>query len=310
MEKQLTDKQIENKEGHFFSESFFKTIIKENCDCYYLENGEKHLLFSFRKNVIPNNICVQAYKSLIKEAKVKHNNRGAAAGLIDMNNLPNYVKKTVKKDKYRVYYVGSDGNRKKDHMSNFVSSGIIGYYDKPDRNSFRKGSKKKDIPCRTTKFTRDQVEKWKKSLPFIKEANKQFKKLVPNRHKIQLKRAKETSEFQIKNTAFSTITLNYNFRTATHKDKGDFAEGFGNLLVLEKSKCEGGDDYQGCYIGFPQFKIAIDVRQTDFLAMDVHQYHTNTPIKPAKKNKTDYGRLSVVCYLRKNMIKCKKNKLL
>lgn len=313
VEKQMTDKQLENKEGHFFPETFFKQIIKEDCDVYYIENGVKKILLSFRKNVISNNVCCQAYNALIKEAKVKHNNRGAAAGLINMNNLPNYVKKTVKKDKYRVYYIGSDGKRKKDHMSNFVSSGIIGYYEKPDRNSFRKSktksktnSKKKSIPCRTTKFTREQVDKWKKALPFIKAADKQFKRLVPDRHKIQLKRAKETPNFQIKNTAFSTITLNYNFRTATHKDKGDFEEGFGNLLVLEKNKCEEGDDYDGCYLGFPQFKVAVDVRQGDFLAMDVHQFHTNTPIKPLKTNKDNYGRLSIVCYLRKNMIKCKK----
>ena len=77
---------------------------------------------------------------------------------------------------------------------------------------------------------------------------------------------------------------------------------------------------QGGYIGFPKYGIAVDVRQGDFLVvMDVHQYHCNTPIKIDKmcndesniknnRQKTKkYGRLSIVCYLRKNMLKCTKN---
>ncbi len=180
------------------------------------------------------------------------------------------------------------------------------------------------IPCRTTKFTREQVAKWKHSIPFIKEANKQFRQLVPERHSVQLKRAKKTKDFQIENTAFSTITLNYNYQTALHKDKGDLEEGFGNLLVLEKDKCSDSNNvisYKGGYTGYPQYGVAVDVRQGDFLAMDVHQWHCNTPIsdsdvlsskdsksknsKSSKKSKDQtYGRLSIVCYLRKNMIKC------
>ena len=45
--------------------------------------------------------------------------------------------------------------------------------------------------------------------------------------------------------------------------------------------------------------------------MDVHQWHANTPIIEEKKEteklnkfKLDYSRLSIVSYLRKNMIKC------
>ena len=36
--------------------------------------------------------------------------------------------------------------------------------------------------------------------------------------------------------------------------------------------------YQGGYTIFPQFGIAVDVRNNDFLAMDVHQWHSNTEI--------------------------------
>jgi hypothetical protein len=44
----------------------------------------------------------------------------------------------------------------------------------------------------------------------------------------------------------------------------------------------------------------------DFLAMDVHDWHCNTPLKAITK---DYTRLSVVCYLREGMYKCKDTSL-
>ena len=51
-----------------------------------------------------------------------------------------------------------------------------------------------------------------------------------------------------------------------------------------------------------EIKVAIDVRDGDFLAMDVHEWHCNTKIHPIDK---DYTRLSLVAYLREKMIKCK-----
>lgn len=316
VKKQMTDGEISKKEGHFFSEKHYNTILNEDCDVYTInDKKEEKLILSFRKNVIPLNICCGAFNALQKEAQKKHNNRGSAGGLLNTKKLPKYVKQTTKKSKFRSYYIGSDGKQKRDHISNYVRSGIIGYFDRYDRNAFKKSNGKKiskksipTIPCRTTKFTREQVVKWKKSLPLIKYGNKLFKKLVPMRHKIQLQRAKKTPEFQIDNTAFSTITINYNYRTGTHKDRGDLEEGFGNLIVLEKDKCSrNSDTYNGGYLGFPQYKIAVDVRQGDFLAMDVHQWHTNTKITPTKRGHNNFGRLSLVCYLRKNMIKCQKN---
>ena len=308
VKKRMTDQKIKDKQGHFFNATHYDTIIKRDTDVYWIdENNNKQLLLSFRKNVIPQNMCNIAFNSLKDEAKKTHPNRGAAAGMVDIKNLPNYVGEIVKVDKYRVFYKNKKDNKlSKDNIGNMVSSGIIGYYDQPDRNN--KNRSKNEVPCRLTQFTRDEVENWKQVQPFIKKIDSLFKKLVPNRHKAQLQRARKTSKFQIKDTAFSTLTLNYNFRTATHRDKGDLEEGFGNLVVLEKP----GIKYSGGYLGFPQFKVAVDLRQGDFLAMDVHQWHSNTKLtgktilnKRGKREPT-YGRLSVVCYLRKNMIKCAK----
>ena len=331
----LTEDQIKAKEGHKFSESHYKQIIKTDSDVYGInENGEKQLLLKFRKNVIPNDICVKAYIALEKHAKHKNHNRGAAAGIINKNNtnmkkLPGHIGKITKKDNFRIFYKTKSGKTSRDNISNMAQSNIAGYYDRPDRNLYNTNTKNKKINininltkksskgitkdkkgaplCRTTKFTANEVAKWKNTIPLIKFADKLFAELVPKRHAIQLKRAKLTPNFQIDNTAYSTITINYDWRTSVHRDSGDLDEGFGNLLVLEKEKC--GDSmkkdsktagYSGGYLGFPRWGIAVDVRQGDYLAMDVHQFHANTEMK-------GNGRLSVVCYLRKKMINCKKD---
>ena len=160
----IDEAKISKKEGHFFDETHFDTIIKEDCDVYVLdENKEKKLLLSFRKKVIKPELCCKAYNALAKEAQKKHNNRGSAAGLLNTKKLPKYVKQTTAKSKFRSYYIGSDGKAKKDHISNYVKSGIIGYFDRYDRNVFNKSNGKKTkknsiptIPCRTTKFTENK----------------------------------------------------------------------------------------------------------------------------------------------------------
>ena len=157
----------------------------------------------------------------------------------------------------------------------------------------------------------------------FKKSIKKFKKLIPESYKKQLDRANLKPHLKIKDTCFSTITINRNFRTALHKDAGDFKDGFGNLCVIERGKYHGG------YTCFPQFGVAVNVRSGDFLAMDVHQWHSNTPIyeteediqynKSIDKVYNDnpevgtvgldklYTRLTFVCYLRENILKCDDN---
>ena len=135
-----------------------------------------------------------------------------------------------------------------------------------------------------------------------------------------MQRALLKDKFKITNTAFSTVTINRNFRTALHKDAGDFKGGFGNLTVIERGKYHGG------YTVFPQYGVGIDLRNNDFVAMDVHQWHSNTSIYETEEDHkynltlppdykenpdvgtegiyTPYTRLSFVCYLRENIIKC------
>ena len=313
VKKILSDYEIAAKEGYFMTEDDFPQVISDDVDIYRIdEKGERKLLLKFRKGVFDNQMCTTAFKALESASKTQRNNRGAAAGLLDISKLPKYVKAIVKRDKFRIYYIGADGKMAKTHLSNYVASNIIGYYDQPDRNLLVKNKKvskkvskkvfKKPIPCRLTQFNRKYPKKWDATLPLLKSIDAVFKSLLPDAHNAQLTRAMKTQEYRIDGTAFSTATINYNYRTALHKDKGDYEGGFGNLVVLEKNP----GVYAGGWTGFPQYGIAVDVRQGDFLAMDVHEWHGNAEIHPLNSSvkPSDIGRLSLVCYLRKNMIKC------
>jgi hypothetical protein len=137
-------------------------------------------------------------------------------------------------------------------------------------------------------------EKWKRVVPLIKDISDQYEKLCPKEYADQRAAARKT-EFHIKDTAFSTVTTNLNFRTAAHTDSGDWTNGFGNLVVIER-----GAPYKGNFTGFPQYGVAVDCRNGDFLAMDVHQLHGNTPMKPTDDTSQ---RLSLVSYLREGIVR-------
>jgi hypothetical protein len=300
VKKKHTDEYMKGKEGEYFDLKDYDMVIKENCDCYYYDDdNNKKLLLKFRKNVFPNKLSKLGIDCLKEASKKTHDNRGASAGVIDLKKMPSYANKDsqlIGKSKFRVlaYKSKYTGKIVKNSLGNISQSNIIGYYDKRDRNLGANAP-----PCRTTAFTSQQVDKWNNVQPLLTAIDKQFKKLIPKNHKIQYNRAHE-SNYVIGNTAFSTVTINHNWRTALHKDAGDLKDGFGNLVILEEGKYDGG------YLGFPQFKVAVDPRNGDFLAMDVHEWHCNTKIKPITK---DYTRLSIVAYLRDKMINCKGKKL-
>lgn len=323
----LTEEETNKLEGHKIPSTHYKYIIDYDTDVYSIgENGSNEtLLCKFRKNVIPHSKCVKVFKILQAHANKPNYNRGAAAGILDEKKLPKFIRtsKIIKRDRFRVFYKDADGVVKKSNIGNIAFSSILGYYDRPDRSKYRGksiGTRKKMPLCRVTKFTESYPDEWKLIVDLIRVIDRQFKKLIPDRHKLQYDMASKTPDYQIANTAFSTITVNYNWQTAGHRDAGDFDAGFGNLIVLELDKCSTKDEikknnivkYSGGATGFPRWGVAFDVRQGDFLAMDVHQLHCNTEIEAINNSseinsvnhQPNFGRLSIVSYLRKKMAKC------
>ena len=307
----IDDKEMKTLEGQYFNEDFFDTIITQDCDCF---KDDGTILFKFRKNRISKELCQIAKNSYTKYSKTKHSNRGVSAGMLDKNKLPSYVGKFVECGTFRTGYISNtSGLKSKQKITNLAQSNIAGYFDKPDRNII--GTKEQ---CRETAFNIKYPELWEQSLPFLKRCDQLFQELMPLRHYRQYLRSDLSPNFKIPNTSFSTITLNYSWRTAAHQDAGDYKDGFGNLVILEDEKSP--NTYQGCYLAFPQYGIAVDVREGDFLTMDVHEYHCNTEFKPTHDrvegkfknrdiiNHWYLNRMSVVLYLRENMNICENDR--
>ena len=314
VQKYLTDEETAKLEGTWIDESFLKyPVLRENTDVYYKdENDNEILLLKFRKNCISNSLVKNgwdSYKDLAKPSR----GRGASAGPIDKTSQ--YWSKRVLTDtnKWSTSYMIKDGKEKsRMKVNNQVASNPIGFYEAS--KNFCK------LPCRLTHFTRTNYDKYKNGLPFIQKIDSLFHKLIPIAHEKQLLQANKKPHLKIPETSFSTITINRNFRTALHRDAGDFKDGFGNLTVIERGKYHGG------YTVFPQFGVGVDVRSNDFLAMDVHQWHSNTKIyetqedkqynetlEPAFKDNPEVGtvgiyekytRLTFVCYLREKISNC------
>ena len=170
--------------------------------------------------------------------------------------------------------------------ANPVFSGIAGWFDRYPRIPYK----------RATSYTQNSYDKFKMAFPFLQTLSKGFKELLPWRFHNQMEAAKKIDErFLVPGTPFTTITVNKTFRTACHRDAGDFAEGLSNLLVLSNN-----GNYSGGYLVFPEVRVAVNVRPGDLLLVNNHEIiHGNTPIV---LNDDVAERISLVCYLREGML--------
>jgi hypothetical protein len=308
----LTNDEIKAREGTYFTEKDADEIFDEDVDVYGQDpkTGERKLLARFRKHVLPNNLVKIGWEGYYQTAAASRN-RGAAAGPIKLDS--NYWKKRkpTEVNKWSARYY-QNGKLSKMRVNNNVFSSVLGYFEQTPFMG---------LPCRLTSYTQKYFHQYKHGLPFIQAIDQTFKKLIPDRHAKQLAAAKEKPQYQIAGTAFSSLTINRNFRTALHMDDGDFREGYGNLSVIERGRYTGGATL------FPRYKIGFNVRTGDFLAMDVHEWHCNTEMTESAADKEynkklprvhhdavetgtlggekPFTRISFVCYLREKMRGCK-----
>jgi len=243
---------------------------------YIIYTETDDLLCHYIPQAISADLCDLAIKCYLGAGKQVSTNRGVAAGAVHRDINSKYEKGTS------------------------ANSNILGYIDSPNHKK----------PCRLTMYSKKYLEKYKEGLPFIYAINELFKKTVPDKYEKQLAAAQIAEKHYIEGTCFSTVTVNYNFRTALHRDSGDFVNGFGNLVVCKGNESSDGNNdccnnerRKGCkggYLLFPRYKVAINMENGDYLSMNVHEYHCNSPIFCDG----DAFRLSFVCYLREKMVKC------
>ena len=269
--------------GKNYNESWYNIVIDSDNDGYYIDSsGNNKVLFKFRKNIFNDTLSNLAINTFLKFSKLKHSGRGIAAGILPGQKNARTI-----------------NPKNGQNEGQYVSSNISGYYDRPLRE--HRGLLDSQIACRTTAFTLKNQDLWISGLPFIEKCSKIYFKLSPKEWKIQQREYSIINKnLKIPRSVFTTVTSNYNWRTACHCDSGDFSGGLGNLTVV-------GRDFSGGYLGFPEFKVVIKIKPGDFLLMDSHVYHCNTKIKLLKP---DGYRLSFVMYIRSDISKCKTKKII
>tara|TARA_B110000977_G_scaffold196760_1_gene277823 strand:+ start:5675 stop:6997 length:1323 start_codon:yes stop_codon:yes gene_type:complete len=169
--------------------------------------------------------------------------------------------------------------------ANGVFSGIAGWFDRYPR-----------IPYgRATSYTAREPEKFAMAYPFLQQLAAGFKDLLPWRYANQMGAASKIDPaFLVPGTPFTTVTVNKTFRTACHRDAGDFTEGLSNLLTLSND-----GKYSGGYLIAPEYRVAVNVRPGDLLLINNHEViHGNTPIVCEEGSE----RVSLVVYLREKML--------
>jgi len=271
VDKCISDEIMIPLKNTFVNKKHINFIIDHDSDVYSV-NGDK-LLIKFRKNVLSKNNINLFYDNVINFAMTPTSNRGSTSGSKSKNVLNNPK----------------------------IMSNILGFFDKfsPKQKYLMNKKKMRNLlSVREKRFNQDYYEQYKKTLPLIKEIDRLYETHIPENYKKQKQKANQTP-FKIDGTSFTTITTNVNFTTTIHKDTGDDIEGFGNLTVIEHGEYTGGET---C---LPQYGIGVDVRSTDILFMDVHEWHGNLPIKLIS---SDAKRLSIVCYLRYNIWEKTKHK--
>lgn len=264
VKKDLSDDIIEKRLSTKCTKRDYTDLITYDCDVYDADTNK--MLLRFRKNALTQKHVEDAYENLIDFSKHKTGARGVA----------------------------SSSEIKDIAVNTRVCSNILGYFDSYTifhKYMFKTVGCKVPFPVRTTRFTASYPDKWERVKPLIKDIDQIYKKLAPVEHKYQLKHALETA-YHIDDTAFSTVTVNLNWQTGIHRDSGNLEGSMGNLVVIQKGKYTGG------YLCYPGYKIAVDVKSTDMLIMDIHVAHGNTPIKYITP---DAQRMSLVCYMREGI---------
>jgi hypothetical protein len=309
LQRLISDEDLKTLSGDYLGDEYIIHAITSDVNIYDKDTNE--LLIAFRRKRLKTNHL--AWDNLSQLA-VAARGRGAAAGPIDPESTYWRKRKLIKTKKFKTSYLKPDGQPSKMYVSNQVCSTPIGYYEKMKAV----GS---DLPCRLTYQTALKLKNYQAGIPYIEEIDKWYRRLHPVQHCIQKARASQRPKYQIENTAFSTITINRNFRTGLHKDSGDFG-GYAMLSVLERGQYNGG------LFMIPAYGLGIDLREGDVLCAKVSEYHANTEIWTTPEQETfnnemslrfkldtqvgtlgldkRYTRISFVSYLREKLINCDK----
>lgn len=283
----LPDKDVAALEGHKIDLSYADVVVRETCKVLKPDGSP---LMIYVKDVLPRNLIAEAFNVFKRiDFDSGGSNRGAAAGIIDENTDLGMDAEIIP-GTTRFYKIREDGTRSRTSGAIAVPTAIIGYYDRYPRTPY----------CRQTAFTKDNPELWQQVLPYIQKVDQIFKQYAPENWEAQKRFVDRVHpDFVIPSTIFTTLTINRNFRTAVHKDAGDYVNGLGCMTAME------GGSYSGGELIFPKYRCAVDMRTGGVCMADVHQFHSNAPLVGVPGQ---FVRISSVFYCRAGMSQCGSSK--
>lgn len=251
--------------GRAVTEADYDVLVTGEVDVYKPDGAR---LCSVRRGVISPANREAARRVLRPLKNQKTDNRGKASGGERYRNLK------------------ADGTLSNSTRVKPVASAIIGYFDRSSRIPY----------CRQTSFNAREASRFDELRPTLANLSGVFASAVADRYAAQMQQVQQTSpDFVIAGTPWTTITVNHNWSTCTHTDKGDLDEGFSCLAVLRQGAYNGG------VLVFPAFRVGVDLHDGDLIMMDAHEVHANTPMVG---DEAMMERISMVLYYRTEMIQC------
>jgi hypothetical protein len=187
------------------------------------------------------------------------------------------------------------GDQKRTYAKNLASS-MVGAADPTSVFNF----------CRLTQWTGKHLPEWEALHPLLRAVAGQLRMHVPERFSAQAEEiGKVHPDWVVPGTPFTTITVNNTYPTGVHTDKGDLDKGFSTIFTLRRGSYSGG------VFVFPEYRVAVDLKDGDLILMDAHQWHGNTALVCAcGETRTSMcetcgaERISVVSYMRTAMTSC------
>lgn len=247
-------------------------------------NGTR-LLTTLRGRIDPALIDA-AFPFMWEMRKFTTTNRGAYVGSERIEDVGG--DKAVSGMRYKP--VKNDGTMSNTNYAAPVRSVVAGAMDRSPRIPY----------CRQTAYSTQHADKWGLAFPFIQRVAQLFQEICPERYAAQLEAAQRThSAYVIPGTPFTTITVNNTVAGAYHTDKGDYAPGFGVIVVFRKGT------YRGAELVFPKYRVGADLQHGDVIFFDPHEVHGNLPFYDGQGHEgEDWLRISMVFYFRERMLDC------
>lgn len=266
-----------------------KYIVKETTKVLRPDGSP---LMIYIKDCIPRNLCEMGFR-VLKQVPIEGagDNRGMAAGIMqdgddEKINRSHGSFGEMSGRGARYHTKKQDGSISRTTYAASVNSAVVGYMDRYPRIPY----------CRQTAFNINQPELWSELLPYIQQVSAAFKKYAPDQWAAQMAFVNQVHpDFVIPSSIFTTLTVNRNWKTYLHTDKGDYRSGLGCMSVLQ------GGNYKGSELIFPRLRCAVDMRTGGVCLADVHEVHGNAEREGIPGQ---YVRISCVFYAREKMIEC------